>query len=97
MQSLNHIWFLVIVQCAVNGIKPDKLRKGAGKNVKVLEMFFSGFPQITGMEYFPSLQVLTLVGQEIRVLQNLDCLPQLLELCVSECQLTVSCNLLCTC
>ena len=82
--------WLLLFQCAINGIKYDKVQKGTGKNVKVLEMFFSGFPQIVGMENFPNLHVLTLMGQEIKVLENLDCLPQLTELCVSECQLTVS-------
>ena len=55
-----------------------------------LEMFFSGFPKIIGMEYFPNLLSLTLMGQEITKLENLDCLPNLTELCVSECNLTVS-------
>lgn len=77
-------------QCTINGVKFDKLQKGSGKNVTKLEMFFSGFPKIIGMEYFPNLQTLTLMGQQIAVLENLDCLPNLTELCVSESKLTVS-------
>lgn len=77
-------------QCTINGVKFDKLQKGSGKNVTKLEMFFSGFPKIIGMEYFPNLQSLTLMGQQIAVLENLDCLPNLTELCVSESKLTVS-------
>ena len=78
------------MQCTVNGVKFDKLQKGAGKNVTSLEMFFSGFPKIIGMEYFPSLQSLTLMGQAITELENLEHLPNLTELCVSECKLSVS-------
>ncbi|CAH3150734.1 unnamed protein product [Pocillopora meandrina] len=74
--------------CTVNGIKFEKLQKGAGKNVASLEMFFSGFPKIIGMENFPDLQNLTLMGQQITTLENLDCLPNLTELCVSESKIT---------
>lgn len=42
------------------------------------------------MEYFPSLQSLTLMGQAITELENLEHLPNLTELCVSECKLSVS-------
>lgn len=76
--------------CTVNGVKFEKLQKGSGKNVKSLEMFFSGFPKIIGMENFPSLQSLTLMGQQITMLENLECLPNLTELCVSESKLSVS-------
>ena len=92
----NKIYILLIFsllffcQCTINGVKFDKLQKGSGKNVTKLEMFFSGFPKIIGMEYFPNLQTLTLMGQQIAVLENLDCLPNLTELCVSESKLTVS-------
>ena len=77
-------------QCTINGVKFDKLQKGSGKNVTKLEMFFSGFPKIIGMEYFPNLLSLTLMGQQIAVLENLDCLPNLTELFVSESKLPVS-------
>ena len=53
-------------------------------------MFFSGFPKIIGMENFSSLQSLTLMGQQITMLENLECLPNLTELCVSESKLSVS-------
>ena len=53
-------------------------------------MFFSGFPKIIGMENFPDLQNLTLMGQQITTLENLDGLPNLTELCVSESKITVS-------
>ena len=78
------------LQCTANGVKFEKLQKGSGKNVKSLEMFFSGFPKIIGMENFPSLQSLTLMGQQITTLENLECLPNLTELCVSESKLAVS-------
>ena len=80
----------VLLQCTVNGVKFEKLQKGSGKNVTSLEMFFSGYPKIIGMEHFPSLQNLTLMGQQITVLENLECLPNLTELCVSESKLSVS-------
>ena len=71
-------------------MKFDKLQKGSGKNATKLEMFFSGFPKIIGMEYFPNLQSLMLMGQQITVLENLELLPNLTELCVSESKITVS-------
>ena len=84
------VFSLFFYQCTINGVKFDKLQKGSGKNVTRLEMFFSGFPQIIGMDYFPNLQSLTLMGQQIADLENLECLPNLTELCVSESKLTVS-------
>ena len=87
---ITNICCFIIFQCAINGVKFDKLQKGSGKNATKLEMFFSGFPKIIGMEYFPNLQSLMLMGQQIAVLENLDCLPNLTELCVSESKLTVS-------
>ena len=72
------------------GSNLKKLQKGAGKNAASLEIFFSGFPKIIGMENFPDLQNLTLMGQQITTLENLDCLPNLTELCVSESKITVS-------
>ena len=42
------------------------------------------------MEYFPNLQSLTLMGQAITEMENLEHLPNLTELCVSECKLSVS-------
>jgi hypothetical protein len=78
-----------IFQCISNGINYEKLQKGSAKNIIRLEMFFSGFPRICGMELFPDLQYLCLIGQEIEVLENFESLTNLTELYVCECAVKV--------
>uniref|UniRef100_A0A8C4XE44 Leucine rich repeat containing 9 n=1 Tax=Erpetoichthys calabaricus TaxID=27687 RepID=A0A8C4XE44_ERPCA len=56
--------------------------------VSVLEMFFSGYPRMVGLSYFPKLKTLMLVGQSIRRIEGLDNCPLLRELWIIECQLT---------
>lgn len=46
-------------------------------------MFFSGFPRIVGLNYFPYLQYLCIVDQNITKIENLCC-PLLKELWISE-------------
>ena len=82
--------FNLATQCLSNGINYEKLQKGSGCNVQTLEMFFSGFPNICGMENFPKLRVLVLVGLDIEHIENLDCLSNLYELWIAECKLSVS-------
>lgn len=52
-------------------------------------MFFSGFPRMVGLSFFPALRQLTIVGQSIKRIEALDCCPLLEELWVAECHLTV--------
>ncbi|KAM6134155.1 LOW QUALITY PROTEIN: leucine-rich repeat-containing protein 9 [Phoenicopterus ruber ruber] len=49
-----------------------------------LEMFFSGYPRIVGMKYFPNITTLILTGQSIKVLDLEYCLL-LKELWIAEC------------
>uniref|UniRef100_A0A8C8RA21 Leucine rich repeat containing 9 n=1 Tax=Pelusios castaneus TaxID=367368 RepID=A0A8C8RA21_9SAUR len=50
-----------------------------------LEMFFSGYPRIVGMSFFPNLRTLTLVGQSIQNISDLEYCPLLKELWIAEC------------
>jgi len=61
-----------------------------GSSETVLEMFFSGFPRMVGLSLFPRLSRLTIVGQSISSIQDLEFCPLLKELWVVECKLTVS-------
>ncbi|KAM9294045.1 leucine-rich repeat-containing protein 9 [Gastrophryne carolinensis] len=51
-------------------------------------MFFSGYPQMVGLHYFPNLLNLTLVGQMIESISGLESCPLLQELWITECQIT---------
>ncbi|KAM4663517.1 LOW QUALITY PROTEIN: leucine-rich repeat-containing protein 9 [Discoglossus pictus] len=51
-------------------------------------MFFSGYPRMVGLSYFPNLTVLMLVGQNIQSIANLESCPLLRELWITECRLT---------
>ncbi|CAI9544536.1 unnamed protein product [Staurois parvus] len=50
--------------CACNGFNYEKIAQ-EGPATKTLEMFFSGYPEMVGLSYFPNLTNLTLVGQNI--------------------------------
>ncbi|XP_066464313.1 leucine-rich repeat-containing protein 9 [Eleutherodactylus coqui] len=73
--------------CLCNGVNYDRIRQD-GPATKTLEMFFSGFPKMVGLFYFPNLTNLTLVGQSIERICNLKSCPLLEELWVTECLLT---------
>lgn len=76
-------------QCMNNGVCFEKLGQ-EGCDVTLLEMFFSGFPRMVGLSFFPRLRQLTIVGQSISQIEALDCCPLLQELWVAECHLKVS-------
>ena len=57
--------------------------------VESLEVFFSGYPRMVGLSFFPKLSQLTIVSQNISHIQGLEGCPLLRELWVAECQLTV--------
>lgn len=76
-------------QCTCNGLSYEKVDQ-EGPETAVLEMFFSGYPRIVGMSFFPNLTTLTLVGQSIQKISDLEYCPLLKELWISECCLTVS-------
>ncbi|KAM6969606.1 leucine-rich repeat-containing protein 9 [Tautogolabrus adspersus] len=51
-------------------------------------MFFSGFPRMVGLNFFPRLCQLTIVGQSINHIDGLECCTLLQELWVVQCNLT---------
>lgn len=75
-------------QCSNNGICYERLGD-VGCDISSLEMFFSGFPRMVGLSFFPGLRQLTIVGQSLKRIEALDCCPHLEELWVAECHLTV--------
>ncbi|XP_025062921.1 leucine-rich repeat-containing protein 9 [Alligator sinensis] len=78
--------------CTCNGLSYEKVDE-EGPETAVLEMFFSGYPRIVGMSFFPNLTTLTLVGQSIQKISDLEYCPLLKELWISECCLTKIDNL----
>ncbi|XP_073494840.1 leucine-rich repeat-containing protein 9 isoform X2 [Phyllobates terribilis] len=73
--------------CMCNGVNYDRIRQD-GQGTKTLEMFFSGYPKMLGLSYFPNLTNLTVVGQSIGSICGLESCPLLEELWITECQLT---------
>lgn len=76
-------------QCIANGASYENIAK-EGSDILALEMFFSGFPRMVGLSFFPKLRLLTIVGQDITKIEALESCPLLQELWVVECHLTVS-------
>ncbi|XP_075699703.1 leucine-rich repeat-containing protein 9 isoform X2 [Rhinoderma darwinii] len=89
MASINDLNSEEIIKelCMCNGVHYDRIRKD-GPATTTLEMFFSGYPKMAGLSYFPNLTNLTIVGQSIESICDLDSCPLLEELWVTECQLT---------
>ena len=61
-----------------------------GLSCIVLEMFFGSYPRMVGLNHFPNLQILRIVGQAVRKIDGLRSLPKLKELWIIECCLNVS-------
>ncbi|KAM6075497.1 LOW QUALITY PROTEIN: leucine-rich repeat-containing protein 9 [Chlamydotis macqueenii] len=49
------------------------------------EMFFSGYPRLVGMKYFPNITTLILTGQSIQKISDLEYCLLLKELWIAEC------------
>uniref|UniRef100_A0A4W6FKF0 Leucine rich repeat containing 9 n=1 Tax=Lates calcarifer TaxID=8187 RepID=A0A4W6FKF0_LATCA len=73
--------------CMVNGVSYEKIAQ-EGSNISSLEIFFSGFPRMVGLSFFPRLRQLTIVGQNIKCIEGLESCPLLQELWVVQCHLT---------
>ncbi|ESO85655.1 hypothetical protein LOTGIDRAFT_210857 [Lottia gigantea] len=73
--------------CANNGLNFNKLENGEGESLGVFEMFFSGYPQLIGLKYFPNLHTLTVIGQTVDKIQGLNSLSKLKELWLCECEI----------
>ncbi|XP_070836208.1 leucine-rich repeat-containing protein 9 isoform X2 [Chaetodon trifascialis] len=73
--------------CMANGVCYEKIAQ-EGSNISCLEIFFSGFPRMVGLSFFPRLCQLTIVGQNIKHIEALEWCPLLRELWVVQCHLT---------
>uniref|UniRef100_A0A3P9BJR2 Leucine rich repeat containing 9 n=1 Tax=Maylandia zebra TaxID=106582 RepID=A0A3P9BJR2_9CICH len=73
--------------CMANGVPYEKIAQ-EGSNITSLEMFFSGFPRMIGLSFFPRLSQLTIIGQNIEHIDGLECCPLLQELWIVQCHLT---------
>ncbi|KAL0969049.1 hypothetical protein UPYG_G00222010 [Umbra pygmaea] len=73
--------------CIANGMSYENIPPG-GSSITSLEVFFSGYPRMVGLSLFPRLCQLTVVGQNISLIQGLESCPLLRELWVVECRLT---------
>ncbi|XP_043372598.1 leucine-rich repeat-containing protein 9 isoform X4 [Dermochelys coriacea] len=73
--------------CTSNGLSYEKIDQ-EGPETSTLEMFFSGYPMIAGMPFFPNLTTLTLIGQSIQKISDLEYCPLLKNLWIAECCLT---------
>ncbi|XP_034051302.1 leucine-rich repeat-containing protein 9 isoform X2 [Thalassophryne amazonica] len=79
-------------QCMANELSFDKLAQ-EGESITSLEIFFSGYPRMVGLYFFPRLKQLTIVAQNVHRIGGLECCPLLKELWVVECHLTEICGL----
>ncbi|XP_039527778.1 leucine-rich repeat-containing protein 9 isoform X3 [Pimephales promelas] len=86
-QSLTGDEEIIKELCVSNGLCHERVCQ-EGSSETVLEMFFSGFPRMVGLSLFPRLSRLTIVGQSISSIQDLEFCPLLKELWVVECKLT---------
>ncbi|XP_054827925.1 leucine-rich repeat-containing protein 9 [Eublepharis macularius] len=73
--------------CTCNGLCYERIEH-EGAETQTLEMFFSGYPRIVGLSFFPNLTSLTLVRQSIQTISDLENCPLLRELWLAECCLT---------
>ncbi|XP_072171420.1 leucine-rich repeat-containing protein 9-like [Diadema setosum] len=75
------------MQCIVNGVKYSRLANGGGAHLDILEMFFSGYPRMVGLQFFPNVTTLVIMGQDITEMEYLHHCPKLTELWISESKL----------
>uniref|UniRef100_A0A8C5DWW1 Leucine rich repeat containing 9 n=1 Tax=Gouania willdenowi TaxID=441366 RepID=A0A8C5DWW1_GOUWI len=73
--------------CIINGLCYEKIAQ-EGSNTTSLELFFSGYPRMVGLSLFSNLCQLTIVNQNVELIQGLECCPLLSELWIAECHLT---------
>ena len=75
-------------QCTCNGLSYSQIEND-GPATKTLEMFFSGYPNMAGLNHFVHLNTLVLIGQPIDKIENLHYCAELKELWICECRLKV--------
>ena len=78
-----------MLQCSSNGLTLSRLSH-EGPQQESLHMFFSGFPYIYGLQYFPNVRLVQIMGQTLTSMNGLQHCQLLKELWISDCQLTVS-------
>lgn len=78
--------------CVSNGFQYSQLASN-GTCIKTLEMFFSGMPRMVGLNHFPNLTTLVIIGQMIVKIEGLEYCPDLKEVWIAECQLKAICGL----
>ena len=77
-------------QCAVSGCNYERLlENGRDEKITKIEIFFFGFPRMSGLHHFPNLTSLCIINQPIRSLDGLESCDQLTELWVCETALEV--------
>ncbi|XP_063080259.1 leucine-rich repeat-containing protein 9 [Engraulis encrasicolus] len=72
--------------CSANGLSYEKICQD-GTGISSLEVFFSGYPRMVGLSFFPRLSKLIIMGQSVTQIQGLEHCSVLKELWVAECQL----------
>ncbi|XP_052269181.1 leucine-rich repeat-containing protein 9-like isoform X5 [Dreissena polymorpha] len=74
--------------CVNNGISYNKVSNGGEDSNRVLslEIFFSGYPKMVGLNMFPNLRTLVIINQSgLQRIEGLNSCPKLTELWVCEC------------
>ncbi|KAK9533678.1 hypothetical protein VZT92_008781 [Zoarces viviparus] len=88
-EKQKHRWDDEVIKelCLANGVSFENIAQ-VGSEVSSLETFFSGFPRMVGLSFFPRLCQFTILGQDIKHIEGLECCPLLRELWVVQCHLT---------
>ena len=79
----------ILLQCMNNGINYNRAVNGDTNNVELLEIFFSGYPRMIGLNYFTHLKKLIIMNQQLQRIDGLMSLNKLTELWLCECSLKV--------
>jgi hypothetical protein len=78
---------MYLPQCVNNNISKTAFTQRRHL-VKKLEMCYYNYPRISWLDYFPNITHLTLVAQDIDIIQNLSGCPNLTHLWVCETKVT---------
>ena len=88
---LQIIIFYVYFQCTNNGISYSKVTNNEDNNTELVEIFFSGYPKMVGLNLFPNLKKLVIMNQStIQKIEGLISVKNVSELWICECDILVS-------
>ncbi|CAF0756740.1 unnamed protein product [Didymodactylos carnosus] len=73
--------------CDANGLNIETVRANAEQYVDALEIFFSGYPRMISLKWFPNLSKLVIVNQIVENIEYLETCIHLRELWITECKL----------